>query len=81
VRSRKIAEAAMDAGLSEKNVLQFDSSQEAGAFIQNVIAEGDVVLVKGSQSMRMEQAVKEIMLNPDKAGELLVRQDEEWAKR
>ncbi len=81
VRSRRMAEAAQDAGMSEKNILQFDSSQEAGAFIQNMIAEGDVVLVKGSQSMRMEMAVKEIMLNPDKAGELLVRQEEEWTTR
>lgn len=81
VRSRRIAEAAMNFGMSEKNVYQFDSAKEAGAFIQNLIAEGDIVLVKGSQSMRMEQAVKEIMNNPERAGELLVRQEEEWTKR
>jgi UDP-N-acetylmuramoyl-tripeptide--D-alanyl-D-alanine ligase len=81
VRSRRIAESAMDAGMSEKNIYQFDDSKEAGAFIQNMIQEGDIVLVKGSQSMRMEQTVKEIMLNPDQAGELLVRQEEEWMKR
>lgn len=81
VRSRRIAESAMDSGMSEKNVYQFDSAQEAGAFIQNMIIEGDVVLVKGSQSMRMEQAVKEIMTEPEQAGELLVRQEEEWTKR
>jgi UDP-N-acetylmuramoyl-tripeptide--D-alanyl-D-alanine ligase len=81
VRARRIAEAAMDAGMSEKNIYQFDGSQEAGVFIQNMIAEGDIILVKGSQSMRMEQAVKEIMAEPEKAGELLVRQEEEWMKR
>jgi UDP-N-acetylmuramoyl-tripeptide--D-alanyl-D-alanine ligase len=81
VRSRRIAESAIDSGMSEKNVYQFDTSQEAGSFIQNMIAEGDVVLVKGSQSMRMEQAVKEIMAEPEQAGELLVRQEEEWLER
>ncbi|HAO64641.1 TPA: hypothetical protein DCQ44_01525 [Candidatus Taylorbacteria bacterium] len=81
VRSRRIAEAAMDEGLSEKNVYQFDEAQEAGVFIQNLIMEGDIILVKGSQSIRMEQAVKEIMLEPEDAGKLLVRQDEEWSKR
>lgn len=81
VRSRRIAEAAMDSGMSEKNVYQFDSAQEAGVFIQNMITEGDIVLVKGSQSMRMEQAVKELMAEPEQAGELLVRQEEEWIRR
>ena len=81
VRSRKIAEAALDAGLSEKDIYQFDDSREAGSFIQNMIAEGDVILVKGSQSMRMERVVKEIMLKPEQAGELLVRQEGEWLNR
>lgn len=81
IRSRWTAEYAMCAGMSEKNVYQFDDSEETGAFIQNMIEEGDVVLVKGSQSMRMEKTVKEIMLNPDQAGDLLVRQEEEWEKR
>ena len=80
-RSRKIAESALDAGLSEKNIYQFDSSSEAGAFLQNHIHEGDVILLKGSQSTRMERAVKEIMAHPDQAEKLLVRQDEEWLKR
>lgn len=81
VRARRIAETVLDFGMSESNVYQFDESQEAGAFIQNLIAEGDVVLVKGSQSMRMERAVKEIMAEPELAGELLVRQEEEWLNK
>ncbi len=81
IRSRKTADAALDAGLSEKNVYQFDDSKEAGAFIQNLVGEGDVILLKGSQSMRMERAVKELMAHPEQSVDLIVRQEEEWMKR
>jgi UDP-N-acetylmuramoyl-tripeptide--D-alanyl-D-alanine ligase len=81
IRSRRIAEVAMDFGMSEKNIYQFDTSKEAGAFIQNIITKGDIILVKGSQSMRMEQTVKEIMAEPEQASELLVRQEEEWLEK
>ena len=38
-------------------------------------------MVKGSQSMRMERVVEELMAEPERAEELLVRQDAEWKKR
>jgi UDP-N-acetylmuramoyl-tripeptide--D-alanyl-D-alanine ligase len=81
LRSRTLAESAIDAGLDEDSVLQFDSSEEAGLYIKNIIEQGDLILVKGSQSTRMEKVVKEIMAEPGQASELLVRQDEEWLKR
>ena len=81
IRSRKIAEGAQDGGLSEKNIFQYDDSVSAGEFIQNILSEGDVVLMKASQSVRMEKAVLEIMAEPEKAKDLLVRQDEEWQNR
>ena len=81
LRSRALAESAIDSGLDEDSVLQFDSSLEAGLYIKNIIGEGDIILVKGSQSTRMEKIVKEIMAEPEQASELLVRQDEEWLRR
>jgi UDP-N-acetylmuramoyl-tripeptide--D-alanyl-D-alanine ligase len=81
LRTRETAEAALTAGMPESNILQFDKSQEAGQYLQNILETGDIVLVKGSQSMRMEKCVEEIMAEPDKAAELLVRQEEEWLNR
>lgn len=81
VRARDIAMGALDNGLSDQNILQFEDAGKAAAEIQNLIQEGDAVLVKGSQSMRMEKIVEEIMKEPERAGELLVRQDREWKKR
>ncbi len=81
VRARDIAMGALDNGMPDQNILQFEDAGKAALEIQNLIQEGDAVLVKGSQSMRMEKIVEEIMQEPERAGELLVRQDREWKKR
>lgn len=76
--SKHTAEAAREAGIEEHRVASFAESAAAGKFLQDKLEEGDVLLVKGSQSMRMEKIVKELMANPLQAKELLVRQSEEW---
>lgn len=68
-------------GFSEENVLLFPDPESAGRALQNIIRPGDVVLVKGSQGMRMEKIVEEVMREPQKAGELLCRQSSEWLKK
>ncbi|MDB5266270.1 MAG: UDP-N-acetylmuramoylalanyl-D-glutamyl-2,6-diaminopimelate--D-alanyl-D-alanyl ligase [Parcubacteria group bacterium] len=81
VRSRYTAEGALQGGMKEDRVLQFDDSYEAGDYIQNLIQEGDALLVKGSQGVRMERVVEEIMLHPEDKETLLVRQDAQWRER
>jgi hypothetical protein len=58
--------------------VHFDSSIEAGEYVKSIINEGDVVLLKGSQSIRLERATKILLAEPDKASDLLVRQEAEW---
>ena len=76
--AKKIAEEAIKNGFPEEGVFGFNDSSSAGKFLRDKIIYGDVILIKGSQGMRMEKAVKEIMTEPDKAKELLVRQGKEW---
>jgi UDP-N-acetylmuramoyl-tripeptide--D-alanyl-D-alanine ligase len=80
IRARGIADSALDI-IGDEKVLTYDSGVEVLSDLQNLLKEGDIVLVKGSQSMRMERIVKGIMAEPEKAGELLVRQEEEWFTR
>lgn len=74
-RARKIASIAEENGMSRDKIFSFDHIDEAGLFIQNRMEQVDIILIKGSQGMRMEKIVKEIMAEPLRAKELLVRQD------
>lgn len=80
-RARDIAQGALDAGMADEKILQFEDSSKAGDELKNMLEAGDCVLVKGSQSMRMERVVEECMTEPERAQTLLVRQDAEWKKR
>jgi UDP-N-acetylmuramoyl-tripeptide--D-alanyl-D-alanine ligase len=80
-RARDIAEGALESGMKDESILQYEDARKAGAELQNLLQEGDCVLIKGSQSMRMERVVEELMAEPGRAADLLVRQDEEWKRR
>ena len=81
VRARFIAEGAMEAGMKEKKIVRFEDSRAAGEFLKGAVKKGDVILVKGSQSMRMERVSAALLEEPERAHELLVRQEEDWLKR
>jgi UDP-N-acetylmuramyl pentapeptide synthase len=70
--------AAIEAGIPEENAMHFSTSVEAGRFLDIDVKKGDVVLVKGSQSARMEKVTKDLMAEPTRSGELLVRQYGHW---
>ncbi len=76
--SKYTAQAAQAAGLSDDKSFKFNDAISAGRFLQEKMNEGDLILVKGSQGLRMEKVVKEIMAEPLRASDLLVRQEEEW---
>jgi len=73
-RALDIARAAREAGMRKEDIFNFDASPEAGRFVQERMEEGDLLFIKGSQKVRMEKIVKEIMADPLNAPNLLVRQ-------
>ncbi len=70
------------AELAEEPLMEthwFATSEEAAEWAGSQITGDDIILVKGSQSMRMERVVKAVMKHPDRAKDLLVRQSGKWA--
>ena len=59
-------------------IYEFENSMSAGKKLQEIIQAGDLILVKGSQGMRMEKIVEEVMAEPQKAEQLLCRQNKFW---
>ncbi len=80
-RARDIAQGALQNRMHGSNIFQYDDVERAGKELEHMIESGDVILLKASQSIRMEKAVEEIMADPLRAPELLVRQDAEWKSR
>ncbi len=78
LRAKDIARGAREAGMIKDRIFEFSDNLSLGKFLQEKIEEGDIILVKGSQGARMEKVVKEIMAEPERAHELLVRQDKQW---
>lgn len=80
VRSRAMAEAAIAAGMAPEHALAFDTALEAARAAKEHIKENDLVLIKGSQSIRMERAVEDLLADPQDTVHL-VRQDREWKRK
>ncbi|MEK7090098.1 MAG: Mur ligase family protein [Patescibacteria group bacterium] len=80
-RAKFIADEARKNAFARENIFEFYESEEAAAEIKKKVIPGDLILVKGSESMRMEKIVEAVMAHPEKAGELLVRQEREWKNK
>ncbi|MBI2676954.1 MAG: UDP-N-acetylmuramoyl-tripeptide--D-alanyl-D-alanine ligase [Candidatus Yanofskybacteria bacterium] len=72
-----IADAAGNQ-MPKDRIMSFGTAVEAKIKVQEILEAGDLILIKGSQGMRMERIVEEIMAEPERKKELLVRQSEKW---
>lgn len=61
-------------------IMQFDNSRSAASALAGLIREGDIILVKGSQSIRTERIVEALLANKDDV-EVLVRQEKKWKQK
>ena len=76
--AKLIGKEANKSGLDQKNIFHFENSVDAAEKLKKVVIPGDAVLIKGSQSIRTEKIVKEVMLRPADAQILLARQYGKW---
>ncbi len=82
-----MAEGAKANGMTDAQIRIVEDTPEAGLFIQKWMKPGDIILAKASEGtvtskgVRMERVIKELMEEPQRAGELLVRQEERWKRR
>lgn len=75
IRARAFATAE-----GKAEVMVFDNSRAAALTLMEIIQPGDVILVKGSQSVRTERIVKSLLA--DSADSVkLVRQEKKWLER
>lgn len=65
-------------GFSRQQVFWFERSGEAASFAEDMAQEGDLILVKGSQGIRMERVSEKLLFDPVEAPYFLCRQSLEW---
>jgi len=78
--AKEIAQGARKEGLANERIFSFRYPLGVAEFLEKRIKTGDLILVKGSQGVRMEKIVKQIMLKPNLAKKHLVRQSRKWLK-
>lgn len=59
-QGRNIAGGALEAGAAADRVYSFKSRDEAAEFLKSFVKSGDVILVKGSRGMKMEEIVNQL---------------------
>ena len=77
IRARAIGAAARHEGMKEENIFSYASAHEAAKHLKDIIGKDDAVLIKGSQSIRTERIVSELLAHPEDKKKL-VRQEREW---
>jgi len=68
-------------GFFEENIFHFADPMSAGRKLQEVMKEGDLILVKGSQGARMEKVLEEVMFEALSIEDLLCRQSKTWREK
>ncbi len=80
-RAKFISDEATKRKMGKRKLRHFDTIASVITELPPLLKSGDLILVKGSQGVRMEKIVAALMANPDQQNTLLCRQDPEWQKR
>ena len=79
-RAKAMCAAALASGMAPLQVQCAETTHEAVGVLQSLVQEGDAILIKGSQSMRMERIAEALLADPTDAV-FLVRQEKEWKRK
>src|SRR5690242_16603366 len=69
VDAAQIVEGAVAAGLSRAQTKFFETPQQAAEFLETLVSPGDLLLVKGSRGVKMEQVVDALIARHAAPGE------------
>ena len=59
-RAKFIAEGARSVRMKSTNIFSFDTADEAGRPLQDIMKLGDLVLIKGSHAMQLDRVIEEV---------------------
>jgi len=80
-RMHALGEELIALGMSRGQVFFFPDPDTAEAVVRDLVATGDLILVKGSQGMRMEKVSRALLRDPREASRFLCRQAAVWRKK
>ncbi|MDI6821724.1 MAG: UDP-N-acetylmuramoyl-tripeptide--D-alanyl-D-alanine ligase [Actinomycetota bacterium] len=60
-RSKRIAEGALQSGMDSKEVISCDTSTEAARILNRMLEQGDIVLIKASRAMKLEEVADSLL--------------------
>jgi UDP-N-acetylmuramoyl-tripeptide--D-alanyl-D-alanine ligase len=74
-------EELMRTGFSKEHCFWFDNPFDAAKAVKNHMTAKSIILVKGSQGMRMEKVSEALLAHPKQMGALLCRQSDDWKRK
>ncbi|OGI22296.1 MAG: hypothetical protein A2808_00855 [Candidatus Moranbacteria bacterium RIFCSPHIGHO2_01_FULL_55_24] len=78
---RALHDALLEEGFARKQLLWLPDPYAAIEAMQQIIRPGDLILIKGSQGLRMEFIVEQLLREPGIAPERLCRQSAAWKNK
>lgn len=78
---RALHEQLLSDGFSRRQVLWLPDPMSAVDAVMNIIRSEDLILIKGSQGLRMEKVTEQLLVDPRTSGSYLCRQSDEWRKK
>lgn len=78
---RSLYQALLQSGFSSKQVFWFPDPLVTLESLNTIVRAEDLILIKGSRSMRMEKITQALLVTPSQAEKLLCCQSPEWRNR